>query len=209
MDQQLTITLTNAGRRFNRDWIFRGIDRTFSSGNSYAVLGPNGSGKSTLLQLLNGSLSPSAGKVQFNYNGQDLHVEDVYRHVSLAAPYLELIEDFDLTEVIDLHFKFKRYVDGMNRAQVIDLLGMQASKHKLVKYFSSGMKQRLKLALAFCSDTPMLMLDEPTSNLDAQGSAWYRDLVERFSANRLVIVGSNQEQEYDFCTQHLLITDHK
>lgn len=205
----LIITLENAGRRFNRDWIFRGIDRTFTSGNSYAVLGPNGSGKSTLLQLLNGSLSPSAGKVSFAYAGKALHVEDLYKHVSLAAPYLELIEEFSLTEVIDLHFKFKRYVPGMDRTALINMLGMQASKDKLVRYFSSGMKQRLKLALAFCSDTAMLMLDEPTSNLDTQGVNWYRGLVESFAKDRLVIVGSNQQHEYDFCNEQLQITDHK
>lgn len=210
MDHELlTISLTKTGRRFNRDWIFKGVDYTFSSGNSYAVLGPNGSGKSTLLQILNGSLSTSAGTVTFTFNGADLHVEDVFKHISMAAPYLELIEDFTLTEVIDFHFKFKPYIAGMNRAGLIELLGMQQSKHKLVRYFSSGMKQRLKLALAFCSDTAMLMLDEPTSNLDLQGIDWYQQLVKQFSGNRLIIVGSNQEQEYGFCTHQLHITDYK
>jgi len=206
---QLTITLENAGRRFNRDWIFKRIDYTFAPGNSYAVLGPNGSGKSTLLQLLNGSLSPSAGKVNFFQNDTLIDAEDVYKHVSLAAPYLELIEDFSLTEVINFHFKFKPYIAGMDKPRLIELLGMQSSKNKLVKYFSSGMKQRLKLALAFCSDTAMLMLDEPTSNLDTQGIDWYLKLVENYAGNRLIIVGSNQEQEYSFCNTSLLITDYK
>ncbi|MVN92054.1 ABC transporter ATP-binding protein [Mucilaginibacter aquatilis] len=205
----LNIILTQTGRRFNRDWIFNGIDYTFLEGNSYAVLGPNGSGKSTLLQLLNGSLTPSTGNVKFSFNGSDLHAEDVYQHISMAAPYLELIEDFTLTEVIDFHFKFKPYNNGMNRAGIIDLLGMKQSKHKLVRYFSSGMKQRLKLALAFCSDTAMLMLDEPTSNLDVQGIDWYLQLVMQYAGNRLIIVGSNQLQEYSFCTNQLHITDYK
>jgi ABC-type multidrug transport system ATPase subunit len=209
MDHGLTITLENAGRRFNRDWIFKGIDYTFAPGNCYAVLGPNGSGKSTLLQLLNGSLSPSTGKVSFLQSDAFLHVEDVFKHISLAAPYLELIEDFSLTEVIDFHFKFKPFIGGMDRPRLIELLGMQTSKNKLVKYFSSGMKQRLKLALAFCSDTAVLMLDEPTSNLDTQGVNWYLQLVQSYVGNRLVIVGSNQEQEYSFCNNQLLITDYK
>ncbi len=209
MSSQIQITLQDAGRRFNRDWIFKGIDYTFSSGNSYAVLGPNGSGKSTLLQLLNGSLSPSAGKVTFTENNQPLDVEKVFQHISLAAPYLELIEDFSLTEVIDFHFQFKPYITGMGRTELVDLLGMKSSRHKLVKYFSSGMKQRLKLALAFCSDTNVLMLDEPTSNLDKQGSNWYLELVEQLASNRLIIVGSNQEHEYSFCRNQLIITDYK
>jgi ABC-type multidrug transport system ATPase subunit len=209
MDYGLKITLTNAGRRFNRDWIFKGIDYTFTSGNSYAVLGPNGSGKSTLLQILNGSLSPSTGTVAFFENGQLLDIETVFKHISLAAPYLELIEEFSLQEMIDFHFQFKPYIPGMDKAGLIALLGMQTSKNKLIKYFSSGMKQRLKLALAFCSDTAILMLDEPTSNLDTQGVDWYLELVKQYAGNRLIIVGSNQEQEYNFCTHQLSITDYK
>jgi ABC-type multidrug transport system ATPase subunit len=205
----MTITLENIGRRFNRDWIFRGVNYTFTSGNSYAVLGPNGSGKSTLLQVLNSSLTPSEGKIFFTDNGKDIEPEAVYNKLSLAAPYLELIEEFSLSEVIDFHFQFKAFLPGMDRKSVIELLNMHASRNKLVKYFSSGMKQRLKLALAFCSDTEMLMLDEPTSNLDTQGVDWYLSLIEQFAANRLTIICSNQEHEYSFCKEKLSITDYK
>lgn len=97
----------------------------------------------------------------------------------------------------------------MDNAAVIELLNMHSSRNKLIRYFSSGMKQRLKLALAFCSDTPMLMLDEPTSNLDKQGVAWYLELVQQFAANRLTIICSNQEQEYSFCSDRLDISDYK
>jgi ABC-type multidrug transport system ATPase subunit len=204
-----SITLQNIGRRFNREWIFRGIDYSFETGKSYAILGPNGSGKSTLFQVLNGSLAPSSGTLNYSVNGSAVEIEDVYKHLSIAAPYLELIEEFTLTEVIDLHFKFKSYSAGMNREALIALLGMEENKNKPVRYFSSGMKQRLKLALAFCSDTPMLMLDEPTSNLDTQGVDWYLNLVEKFALNRLTIICSNQLQEYSFCDEQLSISDYK
>jgi len=205
----MNITLQNIGRRFNREWIFRGIDYTFTSGESYAILGSNGSGKSTLLQVLNGSLSPSAGTISYELDEKNVIAEDVFIHLSLAAPYLELIEEFTLTEMIALHFKFKNYKAGMDTKAVIDLLAMDNSKNKLIKYFSSGMKQRLKLALAFCADTPLLMLDEPTSNLDAQGVDWYLNLVERFAKDRLTIVCSNQPHEYGFCGKQLSIADYK
>ena len=205
----MKISLQNIGRRFNRDWIFRGIDYTFSSGNSYAILGPNGSGKSTLLQVLNGSLSPSAGEISYSNEGNIVEIDEVYQHLSLAAPYLELIEEFSLSEVIDFHFKFKSCARGVDKDAVIELLGMYESRNKLIKYFSSGMKQRLKLALAFCSDTPMLMLDEPTSNLDTQGVDWYLSLVQQFAANRLTIICSNQQHEYSFCNERLNIVDFK
>lgn len=210
MDHRLIeISLEDAGRRFNRDWIFRNITYTFASGNSYAILGPNGSGKSTLLQLLNGSMAPSAGKITYQLNGQALSTEEVYRHLTLAAPYLELIEDFTLNEMIGFHFKFKKPLPGITAQAIIELLGFQSSINKLIKYFSSGMKQRLKLILAFCSDTPILMLDEPTSNLDTQGVEWYQSLVQQFCGDRLVIVCSNQLHEYEFCWHQLRISDYK
>ena len=205
----MKITLQNIGRRFNREWIFRGIDYAFEDKNKYAILGANGSGKSTLLQVLNGSLAPSAGALGYSFNGNGIAAEGVFTYLSLAAPYLELIEEFSLAEIIDFHFKFKSYKTGLDKASIIEMLNLPGTPNKLIKYFSSGMKQRLKLALAFCSDTPMLMLDEPTSNLDTQGIDWYMGLVEKYSADRLTIVCSNQEHEYGFCNHRLNIADYK
>jgi len=208
-DLSTMILLNNIGRRFNRDWIFRGVNHTFTIGNSYAILGPNGSGKSTLLQVLNGSLSPSEGKISYTFEGREAPVETIFQQLSLAAPYLELIEEFTLSEMIRFHFKFKTCKPGMDTDAIVELLGMPAHRNKLIKYFSSGMKQRLKLALAFCSDTPILMLDEPTSNLDTQGVDWYLSLVEQYAKNRLTIICSNQEHEYSFCVERLKISDYK
>ena len=205
----MQIILENIGRRFNRDWIFRNINYTFSQSQTYAILGANGSGKSTLLQILNSSLSPSAGNICFFYQQKVVEIEQVYQHISLAAPYLELIEEFSLSEMIDFHFQFKIYQNGIDRHKIIELLQMESSRNKLLRYFSSGMKQRVKLALAFCADTPLLMLDEPTSNLDTQGINWYLQLIEEFAANRLTIICSNQEHEYSFCQNRLNMLDYK
>ena len=205
----MNITLQNIGRRFNRDWIFRGVDYTFNSGQAYAILGPNGSGKSTLLQVLNASLTPSAGTITYTFQDKPVEATEVFTHLSLAAPYLELIEEFTLTEMVDFHFKFKQYKPGIDKKELIGLLSLAKSENKLIRYFSSGMKQRLKLILAFCADTPILMLDEPTSNLDTQGVDWYLGLVEQFATSRLTIVCSNQEHEYGFCNERLSISDYK
>ena len=202
------ISLDNIGRRFNREWIFKSVNYTFEQNQSYAILGANGSGKSTLLQVLSGSLIPSEGDLAYTFNGSSVLVEEVYKHLVIAAPYLELIEEFTLQEIIDFHFKFKGYRDGLNSKSVIDLLALNAS-NKPLKYFSSGMKQRVKLALAFCSDTPVLLLDEPTANLDQQGVNWYLSLIEHFSQNRLVIICSNQYHEYQFCKHQLTVSDYK
>ncbi len=205
----MKIVLENIGRRFNREWIFRNVNYTFESGNAYAILGANGSGKSTLLQVISGSLTSSEGTINYFRNNAPVDIENVFPELSLAAPYLDLIEEFSLSEHIDFHFQFKKYRDGYNKKSLISLLNLQHSEHKALKNFSSGMKQRVKLALAFCADTEVLLLDEPTSNLDQQGIEWYLSLIKQFSTDRLVIVCSNQEHEYAFCDETISVESYK
>ncbi|MBC6110104.1 ATP-binding cassette domain-containing protein [Pedobacter fastidiosus] len=204
----MKIALNNVGRRFNKEWIFKNLSTEFVSGKSYAILGPNGSGKSTLLSVLTGSLTPSEGEITFA-DSKEIPVENIYQYISLAAPYLELIETFTLKEIIEFHFKFKNFAPGIDAKNLITLLGLEKSANKEIKYFSSGMKQRTKLALACCSDSPILFLDEPTSNLDVQGINWYQELIEKFTKEKLTIIGSNQIQEYEFCSEHIQIFDYK
>lgn len=204
----MNISLNNVGRRFNKEWIFKGIDFQFTAGGKYAILGPNGSGKSTLLSIVLGNLTPSEGKITYN-DGKELSADEIYRHVSFAAPYLDLIEEFTLQETIDFHFKFNKYTSGLDNRAVLELLGLKQSQDKALKHFSSGMKQRTKLALACCADTPILILDEPISNLDEEGAQWYLNLIERFALNRTVLIGSNQAQEYDFCNSRLNVSAYK
>ena len=205
----MKIILEQISRRFNREWIFKNIDYSFDAGKSYAILGINGSGKSTLLQVISGSLSPSSGQLKYQFEGKEIPVEQVFKHLSIAAPYLELIEEFTLFEILDFHFQFKARLNNLTNKQLIELLNMENSATKQLKYFSSGMKQRVKLILALCSDTPILLLDEPTSNLDEQGIDWYVSLINQFSNNRLVIVCSNQAHEYGFCDYQLKLSDFK
>ena len=205
----MKINLEHIGRRFNREWIFSDVNYVFETGTSYAILGANGAGKSTFLQLISGSLSSSEGVISYSKEGVLLNPELVFERLSMAAPYLELIEEFTLNELIDFHFQFKKYRSGLDRLQLIELMGLKRSEYKAIKHFSSGMKQRVKLALAFCSDTEMVLLDEPASNLDQQGLEWYLSLVKEFSADRMLIICSNQIQEYSFCKNHLNVVDYK
>ena len=204
----MKITLNNVGRRFNKEWIFRNLTTEFTSGNSYAILGPNGSGKSTLLSVLTGSLSPSEGEISFSAV-KEIPIEYIYQQISLAVPYQELVETFTLFKIIDFNFKFKNFAPGIDRKTLISILGLEKSANKEIKYFSSGMNQRTQLALACCSDSPILFLDEPTSNLDVQGEDWYRELIKNFTKDRLTIIGSNQFREYEFCNMQIQITDYK
>lgn len=204
----MVIDLENTGRRFNQEWIFRNLTYQFHAGGRYAVLGPNGSGKSTLLSVILGNLSPSEGTIRYA-EGKEVSTEEIYGYLSFAAPYLDLIEEFTLQETIDFHFKFKRFYKGLNQDAVLEVLGLAKSQDKALKYFSSGMKQRTKLVLACCTDSKILLLDEPTSNLDKEGMSWYHRLIENFTTDKMIIVGSNQEEEYSFCNHFVRITDYK
>lgn len=205
----MTITLSKAGRRYNYEWIFRNLDYTFQSDKMYAVLGPNGSGKSTLLQTIAGSLSLSEGKIEYSHSGKNISSEMIFSYLSLCAPYLELPEEFTLTEILKFQSGFKSFTKETNEERIIDLVGLKKDRDKQIRFYSSGMKQRVKLALAILADTPLLLLDEPTTNLDENGVRWYQDIVQQFSTNRLVIICSNQLREYEFCNIRIDITDYK
>ncbi|MEC3879261.1 ABC transporter ATP-binding protein [Parapedobacter sp. 10938] len=205
----MEIILEDIGRRFNRDWVFQHVNYRFTAGASYAVLGPNGSGKSTLLQVVSSALTPSAGQLAYQRDGKVIDIDQVYQYVSIAAPYLELIEEFTLAEQIRFHFTHKAFLNGFNEQSLIEYLGLGQVKDRQLRHFSSGMKQRVKLGLACCADVPIMLLDEPTSNLDEDGVAWYLQLVAQTRAERLLLVCSNQEREYSFCDHKITITDYK
>jgi ABC-type multidrug transport system ATPase subunit len=207
----LEIVLDKAGKRYRREWVFRSLTHRFSAGTRYAVEGPNGSGKSTLMQVLSGFMSPTEGEARFLLGGRPLPPADMWRYVSIAAPYAELLEELTLGESIEWHRRFKPFLPGMDESAVWSLLGFaESARTKYLRQLSSGTKQRLKLALAVCSDTPLLLLDEPTITLDAQGVEWFHALLHRYvSPQRLVVIASNVPEDFVGCTDRIRILDHK
>ena len=205
----MKVSLTDAGKRFNRDWIFRHFSYTFEKGNSYAITGPNGSGKSTLLQVLSGSMQLSEGNGEWVADNGQLANEEVYKQVSLCAPYLEVVEEMTLKEFLEFHHHFKPLLSSVWIDNIISTIGLQDAINKQIRYYSSGMKQRVKLAQAIFSDTSFLLLDEPCTNLDTTGIELYHELINKYCNSRLVIVSSNDEVEYRFCQERINITDHK
>lgn len=203
----LQIEARGLGKRFGRDWIFRNLSHTFRPGTATALLGPNGSGKSTLLQTLAAYTLPSAGELTYSLNGKPIRPDDVARYLTLCAPALELIEELTLAELVHFHTRFRPLRSGLAAAQFIELLQLPHARHKLIRDFSSGMKQRVKLGLALYAEAPLLLLDEPTTNLDRAGVAWYHEHVAATVAGRLVLVSSNVEEEYHFCQEQLTVTD--
>jgi len=204
----MQISLSDTGKRFNRDWIFRNLSFRFSPGNFYAITGPNGSGKSTLLQAIAGSVTLSEGKVEYK-NPAPVDPERAFRHLSIAAPYQELIEEMTLLEFLAFHNKFKPLLPGFSLPEIVRTIGLEHAARKQIRYYSSGMKQRVKLAQAIFSDTSCLLLDEPCTNFDAEGMALYHRLIAGHCSDRLVIVSSNEPQEYRFCNEIIDITRYK
>ena len=205
----MRISLSDTGKRFNRDWIFRKFDYVFESGQAYAIVGPNGSGKSTLLQVIGGAIAASRGDIDYEFDGKKIDGDEIFVYVSIAAPYLEVIEEMSVKEFLHFHSQFKPLKKGYTIDEIIAIVGLQKASNKQIRYYSSGMKQRVKLAQAIFSDTPCLLLDEPCTNLDAEGVKLYQGLIEQHAGNRLVIVSSNDEQEYGFCGKRISIEEYK
>ena len=205
----MKIKFSNAGKRFNREWIFRNADLQFNSSTSYAITGPNGSGKSTMLQCIGGMLQLSEGGIQYTCDNRDLTNEEVYRQVSFCAPYLEVIEEMTLMEFFRFHNQFKSFINGFSIKEIIEEIGLKDAINKQIRYYSSGMKQRVKLAQAIFSDVSIVLLDEPCSNLDSKGIELYHSLIKKYCTEKLVIVCSNDEVEYSFAKDRITILDYK
>ena len=206
----MQIKLNNIGKRYNYEWIFRKVNYEFTSDNNYVILGGNGSGKSTLLQVITGNLMQSEGELNYTISDSKIENEKIFKHLSFAAPYLDLFEEFTLAESIEFQAKFKPFYKELDTKKIIELTQLENAKDKQIKVYSSGMKQRVRLALAILSDTPLLLLDEPTSDLDKKAIDWYQNLINNYSKNRLIFVCSNQQEyEYPFCNKQLFIEEFK
>ena len=199
----MKITVNNAGKRFNRDWIFRNIQQEFTQGNHYAITGHNGSGKSTFIQCVAGALYINEGTIVYSMEKAPIKSEEQFNYFSICAPYLEVIEEMTSVEFLDYHSSFKPFIQGADSISILEEIGLAHAKHKQIRHFSSGMKQRIKLAQAFFTDTPILLLDEPCTNLDQKGFDLYANLIKTYCNSRLVLISSNDANEYQSCTAEI------
>jgi len=206
----LNIHVVNAGKKFGKEWIFRNVNLEISPEEKIVILGLNGSGKSTLLQALTGYLTLNEGHVIYTNNENTIEEGTIYNLISLASPYLELVEDFTLEEHIEHTRIYKPFLNNLTTQQVIELSGLSAHSAKYIRLFSSGMKQRLKLALAILADAPVLFLDEPTTNLDATVIEWYKGMIAKYAIHKTIMVCSNSiKEEYAFCNKVITMEDYK
>lgn len=213
----MKISLEHISKKFQRHWIFKDINYSFAAPGTYALLGANGSGKSTLMRLIAGMQSPSKGKIHFEINDKEIEANRIFPCISYCAPGMELVEELTLREFLEFHFTFKKSLPfsktnlekRLSVADIITIIGLEVSADKPIADYSSGMKQRVKLAQAIFSDTPTLLLDEPCTNLDNEGVLQYREWIEQYAQNRLVIVASNDVREYFFCKEQIDMMQYK
>ena len=205
----MQISSESISKKFNTNWIFKDLGFEFNSGSSYAITGPNGSGKSTFLQIVSGFTLPTSGSINYQIQNQIIPDDQVYKHLSVVAPYLELIEEYTLKEFLSFHFRFKELLPGKSVEDLIVESKLEGAENKWIKNFSTGMKQRLKLSLSFFTNTSIILLDEPSTNLDSQGKDWYLDKVQSINKEKLLIIASNQSYEHDFCNEIIHLPDYK
>ncbi len=142
----MQIHFTAASKRFNKEWIFSNLDYSFISGQHYALIGNNGSGKSTLLQIIAGYIGLTKGQINWvNTAGENIDSSNIFQHISIAAPYLELVEEFTALEQIYFHQQFKPLQSGLNPVELLEKIGLVNAADKQIRNFSSGMKQTTQI----------------------------------------------------------------
>ena len=197
----MKVTLENLSKRYLYDWIIREMSCTFESNEVVGINGINGSGKSTLIKLISGFLSPSEGSIIYELNDKIIDRSDVYQYISMAAPYTDLIQEYDAEEVFQFHFRFKKSRSPLDVNSFLEKVNLKGNKGKQIQYYSSGMKQRLQLAIALLSDSRLLLLDEPTSYLDAENKAWFYELLKNELSDRTIIIASNDMEDFELCSR--------
>lgn len=194
----ISISVKELSKKFNKNLLFQNLNFTLNQEEHLVILGHNGSGKSSLLKCLMFYNYPSLGEVVLTVNQKVINLEQIAKNIAVATPYLSLEEDLTFKEILDFQQRFKPLKEGFSSKEILELSGLEKHSKKRLKSFSSGMKQRVKLSLAIFFDTPFLFLDEPCSNLDAQGVAWYQEILSNHLKNRIAIVCSNQNKEEFF-----------
>lgn len=209
MSSSLSITVTDLSKRFNREWIFRRLSYRFDGGTIYAITGPNGSGKSTLLQVLWGQIPQTSGTIRYEKNKTSIPIDESFRYISIATPYMDLIEEFTLEEMVRFHFQLKRIRSGFTLNDVVERMYLEDALDKQLINFSSGMRQRLKLGLAFFTAADVYFLDEPGTNLDKRAFEWYQKEFSNLPEDATIFIASNDPAEYPESATVLNIMDFK
>jgi ABC-type multidrug transport system ATPase subunit len=205
----MKILAENIEKKFRQEYVIKNFNFEFQDHKKYAIVGPNGSGKSTLLQLLSQFSLPTKGSVKYlDYQGKPIDNDLAFKQISFAAPYIEIIEEFTISELINFLVGLQNLPSTFNVQAFEEFSELKTNPNKLIKDFSSGMKQKTKLTLALSAPRPFLFLDEPTTNLDLKSKIWFQNKLES-EKDKLIIIASNEESEIKYCEERIQILDFK
>jgi len=207
----MKISCQSIQKRFGKQIIVQDFNQVFEANQLYVILGQNGSGKSTLLRILSGIQHVDEGKVHWEKDNKTITVAQLHQYVSFCAPAFDLPTSLTLQEFFEFHFSFKKIHHSTTITEIIEELKMTSILHRPLEDFSSGMLQRIKLAQAFFTDAPLLLIDEPASNLDEDGKALFQKWLSRFKNKKLIILASNEPEEYQQVNinNHISIADYQ
>jgi len=196
------ITLKNVRKNFSRLLVFDSVNFELTIGSSLAIAGKNGSGKSTLVKIIAGLLSPSAGEVIYQIDGKKIDKLDWFKYIGFVAPYLQLYDEFTGYENLEILARIRGLKNYKNKIEeVLKRVNLYARRDDLVRGYSSGMKQRLKYACALLHEPIVLILDEPTSNLDAEGVEMVWKIAQEQKKKGILIVATNEAEELQMCEE--------
>lgn len=205
MNNEVKIILNHISKKFYQYYLYKDICIDIEPKDKLVITGNNGSGKSTLLKIIAGLTSPSSGNVHYLLNTKELEKIQWHKYISIAAPYMNIPEAFTFPELLTHLIHYRQF--QKNHQELLDLSGLQQHLNKPIKYFSSGMKQRIKLLIAITDNAPVLLLDEPCSNLDSTSVEWYHSMIQQFALQKTIVVFSNsQPHEYFFCNKYFSLS---
>jgi len=203
------IVLDKLQKQYGNQIILQEVSHTFTASSKTVILGSNGSGKSTLIKILSGALEASENPPVFTIGSKEIVAKEIGLHLTIAAPYVALNPSFTLSETLLFHEKMCGFSPYFQIEDWVSRADLFKHRDKRLSTFSSGMLQRVRLLLAIPSDRSLLLLDEPTSNLDKAGVLFYEELIAEFTAEKTIVVASNYfTQEYSFCERELLLEKH-
>lgn len=203
----LSLRVSDIGKSFNRRMVLKDITFSLGAGESIAITGKNGSGKSTLIKILAGLLTPNKGTLQYEVSGRPSDMDGVRPMMGLVSPYLQLYDEFTALENLMILSRIRNtaLISTAEAESIFRTYGLWERRDDFVGTFSSGMKQRLKYIVALGHAPSVVMLDEPTANLDEEGSRIVRETVTELQQKTLTIIATNDEREASWCKKRIHI----
>jgi heme exporter protein A len=200
----ISITAIGIEKKYNRRKIFSDINFTLNETESLAITGKNGSGKSTLLKIIASALSPTKGEISFSDGSKKSPSSEWFKLIGFVSPYLQLYDEFSALENLYLFRKIRGIKISDDRiSELLRKVNLYDRRNDAVHAYSSGMKQRLKYAFALLHDPPVLLLDEPTSNLDQEGIATVRQIIADQKKEGILIIATNERQDAELCQKNI------